>query len=105
MPRVSTKDGTASLDTIKAGHLTKLLDEDISADVESLHVQKVISAVSELMESLKSYGEDCTSDKHKVKLFFLRAFWLRGLSGLESSAVVVKHKLLLIVRYCRPRSM
>uniref|UniRef100_A0A669QDJ1 Midasin n=1 Tax=Phasianus colchicus TaxID=9054 RepID=A0A669QDJ1_PHACC len=56
-----------------AGHLTKLLDEDISADVESLHVQKVISAVSELMESLKSYGEDCTSDKHK---FFNQSCYL-----------------------------
>lgn len=89
---------------IKAGHLTKLLDEDISADVESLHVQKVTSAVSELVESLKSYGEDCTSDQHKVKLF-LRAFRLRGLTGLESSAVVVKHKLLLIVHYCSTRNM
>ncbi|XP_048793738.1 midasin isoform X1 [Lagopus muta] len=66
-------DDTASLDMIKAGHLTKLLDEDISADVESLHVQKVISAVSELMESLKSYGENCTSDKHK---FFNQSCYL-----------------------------
>lgn len=54
---------------IKKGHLTKLLDEDISADVDSLHVQKVILTVSELMKSLKSYGEDYTSDKHKVNCF------------------------------------
>uniref|UniRef100_A0A8C2SUC7 Midasin n=1 Tax=Coturnix japonica TaxID=93934 RepID=A0A8C2SUC7_COTJA len=66
-------DDMASWEMIKAGHLTKLLDEDISADVESLHVQKVISAVSELVESLKSYGEDCTSDQHK---FFNQSCYL-----------------------------
>lgn len=55
---------------IKAGHITKLLDEDLSADLESLHMQKAILGVSELLEILKSYREDCTSYKHKVKLFF-----------------------------------
>uniref|UniRef100_A0A663DUU3 Midasin n=1 Tax=Aquila chrysaetos chrysaetos TaxID=223781 RepID=A0A663DUU3_AQUCH len=48
-----------------AGHITKLLDEDLSADLDSLHVQKAILAVSELLENLKSYGEDYTSNKHK----------------------------------------
>lgn len=65
----SIKEDAASFDVIKKGHLTKLLDEDISADVDSLHVQKVILTVSELMKSLKSYGEDYTSDKHKVNCF------------------------------------
>lgn len=63
---------------IKAGHITKLLDEDLSADLDSLHVQKAILAVSELLENLKFYGEDYTSDKHKVKLFFSRVFGLRA---------------------------
>lgn len=71
-----TEDAT-SFDVIKAGHITKLLDEDLSADLDSLHVQKAISAISELLENLKSYGEDITSDKHKVKLFL--SFWLRSL--------------------------
>ncbi|NXJ64381.1 MDN1 protein, partial [Rostratula benghalensis] len=64
----SEENGTedeASFDAIKAGHITKLLDEDLSADLDSLHVQKAILAVSELLENLKSYGEDYTSDKHK----------------------------------------
>ncbi|OXB54358.1 hypothetical protein ASZ78_011040, partial [Callipepla squamata] len=72
-PEETAKDDAASFDRIKAGHLTKLLDEGISADVDSLHVQKVTSSVSELMESLKSYGEDCTSDKHK---FFNQSCYL-----------------------------
>ncbi|XP_061845412.1 midasin [Colius striatus] len=55
----------ASFDVIKAGHITKLLDEDLSADLDSLHVQKAVLAVSELLENLKSYREDYTSDKHK----------------------------------------
>uniref|UniRef100_A0A8C3JUM0 Midasin n=1 Tax=Calidris pygmaea TaxID=425635 RepID=A0A8C3JUM0_9CHAR len=63
----------ASFDTIKAGHITKLLDEDLSADLDSLHVQKAISAVSELLENLKSYREDYTSDKHK---FFNQSCYL-----------------------------
>ncbi|XP_066850638.1 midasin isoform X2 [Anser cygnoides] len=66
-------EDAASFDVIKAGHLTKLLDEDISADLDSLHVQKVTLAVSELMKSLKSYGEDYTSDKHK---FFNQSCYL-----------------------------
>uniref|UniRef100_A0A8C0BE57 Midasin n=1 Tax=Buteo japonicus TaxID=224669 RepID=A0A8C0BE57_9AVES len=49
----------------ESGHITKLLDEELSADLDSLHVQKAILAVSELLENLKSYGEDYTSNKHK----------------------------------------
>uniref|UniRef100_A0A8C5T387 Midasin n=1 Tax=Malurus cyaneus samueli TaxID=2593467 RepID=A0A8C5T387_9PASS len=63
----------ALLDVIKAGHITKLLDEDLSADLESLHVQKATLGVSELLESLKSYREDCTSYKHK---FFIQCCYL-----------------------------
>lgn len=55
---------------IKAGHITKLLDQDLSSDLEALHVQKTILGVSELLEILKSYREDCTSYKHKVNFFF-----------------------------------
>ncbi|NXD83342.1 MDN1 protein, partial [Halcyon senegalensis] len=66
-------EDAASFDVIKAGHITKLLDEDLSADLDSLHVQKATSAVSELLENLKSYGADCTSDKHK---FFNQSCYL-----------------------------
>ncbi|OWK63460.1 Midasin [Lonchura striata] len=66
-------EDAALLDVIKAGHITKLLDEDLSADLEALHVQKAILGVSELLEILKSYREDCTSYKHK---FFNQACYL-----------------------------
>uniref|UniRef100_A0A8D2MF30 Midasin n=1 Tax=Zonotrichia albicollis TaxID=44394 RepID=A0A8D2MF30_ZONAL len=56
-----------------SGHITKLLDQDLSADLEALHVQKAILGVSELLEILKSYREDCTSYKHK---FFNQSCYL-----------------------------
>uniref|UniRef100_A0A8C4UIL8 Midasin n=1 Tax=Falco tinnunculus TaxID=100819 RepID=A0A8C4UIL8_FALTI len=66
-------EDAASFDLIEVGHITKFLDEDLSADLDSLHVQKAILAVSELMENLKSYGEDYTSDKHQ---FFNQSCYL-----------------------------
>lgn len=51
---------------LQSGHLTKLLEDDLWADVSALHVQKIISAISELLERLKSYGEDGTAAKHTV---------------------------------------
>uniref|UniRef100_A0A8C2VSB7 Midasin n=1 Tax=Chinchilla lanigera TaxID=34839 RepID=A0A8C2VSB7_CHILA len=57
------EDG-ADVERLQPGHLTKLLEDDFWADVSTLHVQKIISAVSELLERLKSYGEDGTASKH-----------------------------------------
>lgn len=56
----------AGFERLHSGHLTKLLEEDFWADVSTLHVQKIISAVSELLERLKSYGEDGIAAKHTV---------------------------------------
>ncbi|XP_060119521.1 midasin-like [Heteronotia binoei] len=61
------EDGVPSADWLKSGLLTKLLDEDICSDVSSLQAQKIISAISELLRRLKSYGEDYTA--YKCKLF------------------------------------
>ncbi|XP_042842742.1 midasin [Panthera tigris] len=62
--RPQEEDGAAGLEGLQSGHLTKLLEDDLWADVSTLHVQKIISAVSELLERLKSYGEDGTAAKH-----------------------------------------
>ncbi|XP_066110370.1 midasin isoform X3 [Saccopteryx bilineata] len=62
--RPHEEEETAGFERLQSGHLTKLLEEDFWADVSSLHVQKIISAVSELLERLKSYGEDGTAAKH-----------------------------------------
>ncbi|XP_032952982.1 midasin isoform X1 [Rhinolophus ferrumequinum] len=59
-------DEAAGFERLQSGHLTKLLEEDFWADVSTLHVQKIISAVSELLERLKSYGEDGTAAKHTL---------------------------------------
>ncbi|XP_060024167.1 midasin [Lagenorhynchus albirostris] len=58
------EDEAAGFERLQSGHLTKLLEDDFWADVSTLHVQKIISAVSELLERLKSSGEDGTAAKH-----------------------------------------
>ncbi|XP_037374649.1 midasin [Talpa occidentalis] len=62
--RPQEEDESAGFGRLQSGHLTKLLEDDLWADVSTLHVQKIISAVSELLERLKSYGEDGTAAKH-----------------------------------------
>ncbi|XP_066867568.1 midasin isoform X2 [Kogia breviceps] len=60
------EDEAAGFERLQSGHLTKLLEDDFWADVSTLHVQKIISAVSELLERLKSSGEDGTAAKHTL---------------------------------------
>ncbi|XP_054578497.1 midasin [Eptesicus fuscus] len=68
------QEDDAGFERLQSGHLTKLLEEDLWADVSTLHVQKIISAVSELLERLKSCGEDGTAAKH---MFFSQSCcWL-----------------------------
>ncbi|KAF5919872.1 hypothetical protein HPG69_014236 [Diceros bicornis minor] len=62
--RPQEEDEAAGFERLQSEHLTKLLEDDFWADVSALHVQKIISAVSELLERLKSYGEDGTASKH-----------------------------------------
>ncbi|XP_029451275.1 midasin isoform X2 [Rhinatrema bivittatum] len=69
--------------SLHTGHLTKLLTEDLAAELNSLHVQKIISAVSELVERLKSYGEDCTA--HKCKFFNQCCYFLIRLMPMLST--------------------
>nr|XP_048276589.1 midasin isoform X1 [Myodes glareolus] len=56
----------AGFERLQPGHLTKLLEDDFWTSVSALHVQKIISSVSELLERLKSYNEDGSTTKHKV---------------------------------------
>ena len=60
----------AVFERLQPGHLTKLLEDDFWASVSTLHVQKIISSVSELLERLKSYNEDGSTTKHKVTSCF-----------------------------------
>nr|XP_035921041.1 midasin isoform X1 [Halichoerus grypus] len=62
--RPQEEDEAAGFERLQLGHLTKLLEDDLWADVSALHVQKIISAVSELVERLKSYAEDGIAAKH-----------------------------------------
>ncbi|XP_032340488.1 LOW QUALITY PROTEIN: midasin [Camelus ferus] len=62
--RTQEEEEAAGFERLQSGHLTKILEDDFWADVSTLHVQKIISAVSELLERLKSYGEDGLAAKH-----------------------------------------
>ncbi|XP_071469317.1 midasin isoform X1 [Marmota flaviventris] len=64
--RPQEEDEGAIFERLHPGHLTKLLEDDFWASVSTLHVQKIISAISELLERLKSYSEDGTTSKHTV---------------------------------------
>ncbi|XP_059556931.1 midasin isoform X4 [Myotis daubentonii] len=71
---IRPQEEDAGFEKLQSGHLTKLLEEDLWADVSTLHVQKIISAISELLERLKSCGEDGTAAKH---MFFSQSCcWL-----------------------------
>ncbi|KAM3931945.1 midasin [Leptodactylus fuscus] len=61
---VETEEEDHTEDSLREGLITKLLTEDLAQDLKALDVQTIISAVSELLERLKSYGEDCIKDKH-----------------------------------------
>ncbi|XP_040203696.1 LOW QUALITY PROTEIN: midasin [Rana temporaria] len=56
-----------TVDSLQEVLITRLLTEDLYRDLKALDVQAVIFTVTELLERLKTYGEDCIKDKH---LFF-----------------------------------
>ncbi|KAE8602908.1 hypothetical protein XENTR_v10014171 [Xenopus tropicalis] len=58
------EDEETSDDRLPQDLITKLLTEDLCSDLKSLQVHLIISAVSELLERLKTYGEDCIKDKY-----------------------------------------
>jgi midasin len=73
----------AGFKELQPGHLTKLLEDDFWTDVSTLHVQKIISAISELLERLKSYGEDGTVSKHVVISCFVFIWFYKLLGSSE----------------------
>ncbi|XP_073672706.1 midasin [Garra rufa] len=46
-------------DLLKPGHLSRLLEEDLSGDVSSLSLPEVNGVVTELLERLRSHRDDC----------------------------------------------
>nr|XP_015209182.1 PREDICTED: midasin [Lepisosteus oculatus] len=52
-------------DLLKAGHLTKLLEDELSMDVASLSLQKVTGSVEQLLEMLRSHRDLCSSHQYR----------------------------------------
>ncbi|XP_064196020.1 midasin isoform X1 [Anguilla rostrata] len=47
-------------DLLKTGHLTKLLEEELGAEVSSLSLQEVSGSLEQLLESLRAQRETCS---------------------------------------------
>ncbi|XP_066547692.1 midasin isoform X2 [Amia ocellicauda] len=75
-------------DLIKTGHLTKLLEEELSADVSSLSTQKITGSLEQLLLMLKMHREKCPPEQYQE---LSRACWLlvrvQPLLGLYSELV------------------
>ncbi|XP_016427493.1 midasin-like [Sinocyclocheilus rhinocerous] len=52
-------DSEVAEELLKPGHLSRLLEEDLSGDVSSLSLPEVNGVVTELLERLRSHRDDC----------------------------------------------
>ncbi|KAF4099466.1 hypothetical protein G5714_019592 [Onychostoma macrolepis] len=52
-------DSEVAEELLKPGHLGRLLEEDLSADVSSLSLPEVNGVITELLERLRSHRDDC----------------------------------------------
>uniref|UniRef100_A0A671LK38 Midasin n=1 Tax=Sinocyclocheilus anshuiensis TaxID=1608454 RepID=A0A671LK38_9TELE len=52
-------DSEVAEELLKPGHLSRLLEEDLSEDVSSLSLPEVNEVVTELLERLRSHRDDC----------------------------------------------
>ncbi|XP_043076462.1 midasin [Puntigrus tetrazona] len=54
-------DSEVAEELLKQGHLSRLLEEDLSADLSSLSLPEVNGVVTELLERLRSHRDNCQS--------------------------------------------
>lgn len=59
-------DSEVAEELLKPGHLSRLLEEDLSGDVSSLSLPEVNGVVTELLERLRSYRDDCKPHQLQV---------------------------------------
>ncbi len=59
-------DSEVAEELLKPGHLGRLLEEDLSADVSSLSLPAVNGVVTELLERLRSHRDDCQPHQLQV---------------------------------------
>lgn len=57
-------------DLLKPGHLSRLLEEDLSGDVSCLSLAEVIGVTRSLLERLRSYRDMCPARHLGVRFFF-----------------------------------
>ncbi|XP_078398522.1 midasin [Cetorhinus maximus] len=51
---------------VQSGYLSKCLGQQLASDITSLNLQKVIAAVSDLLEKLKDYRQECTLEQYQL---------------------------------------
>ncbi|XP_058881826.1 midasin isoform X1 [Acipenser ruthenus] len=66
LEKKTEQEEEATEDLIKPGHLTKLLEEELSSEVSALSLQKITASVLQLLETLKTQRETCTAEPYQV---------------------------------------
>ncbi|RXM29707.1 Midasin [Acipenser ruthenus] len=65
LEKKTEQEEEAMEDLIKPGHLTKLLEEELSSEVSALSLQKITASVLQLLETLKTQRETCAAEPYQ----------------------------------------
>ncbi|XP_067841398.1 midasin [Heptranchias perlo] len=52
--------------TVQSGYLSKCLEQQLASDITSLNLQKVTAVVSDLLEKLMEYRQECTVEQYQL---------------------------------------
>lgn len=88
-------DSEVAEELLKPGHLSRLLEEDLSGDVSSLSLPEVNGVVTELLERLRSYRDDCKPHQLQVSC----TSHIQTVLFVKSSCLVNKLKCVFNVLY------
>lgn len=68
---VAESDSEAAEELLKPGHLSRLLEEDLSGDVSCLSLAEVTGVTERLLERLRSFRDTCSSRHLRVGFSFV----------------------------------
>lgn len=68
-------DSEVPEELLKPGHLSRLLEEDLSGDMSCLSLAEVIGVMESLLERLRSYRDKCSARHLGVSFFLLYKYF------------------------------
>lgn len=72
---VPESDSEVAEELLKPGHLSRLLEEDLSGDISCLSLTEVIGDTERLLERLRSYRDACSARHLGVSFSFILDFF------------------------------